>query len=133
MLRRVHLSHNFQNHKQAETNSNLRVKVLLEPPSLENKALLQHDEKEVVCFIKGVDNNFAEQERIVNNITDGSFSFKQNNIEYAVVGRGIKYSLGLNSSSDSIYGILSLYFKNPHSEAQRYQQIITDATRCIRD
>ena len=67
---------------------------------LENKALLRHDEKEVVCFIKGVDNNFAEQERIVNNITDGSFSFKQNNLEHAVVGRGIKYSLGLNSSSD---------------------------------
>jgi len=96
----------IKNINQKYFDNNLREKILsvegVESVSgvLENKALLQHDEKEVVCFIKGVDNNFAKQERIVNNITDGSFSFKQNNIEHAVVGRGIKYSLGLSSSSD---------------------------------
>ena len=96
----------IKNINQKYFNNDLREKILsvegVESVSgvLENKALLQHDEKEVVCFIKGVDNNFAKQERIVNNITDGSFSFKQNNIEHAVVGRGIKYSLGLSSSSD---------------------------------
>jgi len=96
----------IKNINQKYFDNDLREKILsvegVESVSgvLENKALLQHDEKEVVCFIKGVDNNFAKQERIVNNITDGSFSFKQNNIEHAVVGRGIKYSLGLSSSSD---------------------------------
>ena len=96
----------IKNINQKYFDNDLREKILsvegVESVSgvLENKALLRHDEKEVVCFIKGVDNNFAKQERIVNNITDGSFSFKQNNIEHAVVGRGIKYSLGLSSSSD---------------------------------
>ena len=96
----------IKNINQKYFDNNLRNKILsvegVESVSgvLENKALLQHGEKEVVCFIKGVDNNFIEQERIVNNITDGNFSFKQNNIEHAVVGRGIKYSLGLSSNSD---------------------------------
>ena len=77
----------IKNNKLNKRGNDLREEILsvegVESVSgvLENKALLRHDEKEVVCFIKGVDNNFAEQERIVNNITDGSFSFKENNLD----------------------------------------------------
>ena len=57
----------IKNINQKYFDNNLRNKILsvegVKSVSgvLENKALLQHGEKEVVCFIKGVDNNFIEQ------------------------------------------------------------------------
>ncbi len=67
---------------------------------LENKVILQQDQKEVVAYLKGVDSNFIEQNRIVNNLTEGDFVFEKNKLEHAVFGRGVKYSLGINSNSN---------------------------------
>ena len=67
---------------------------------IENKVVLQNEEKEVVAYLKGVDNNFTKQNRISKNLTEGRFVFNFDNLDYGVIGRGIKYSLGIRTNSD---------------------------------
>ena len=67
---------------------------------IENKVVIQNEEKEVVTYIKGVDNNFVNQNRIKKNLTEGEFIFQKNTLDYGVIGRGVKYSLGVKVDSD---------------------------------
>ena len=67
---------------------------------IENKVVIQNQEKEVVTYIKGVDNNFINQNRIKKNLTEGDFIFQKNTLDYGVIGRGVKYSLGIKVDSD---------------------------------
>ena len=67
---------------------------------IENQVILQNEEKEAVAYLKGVDENFISQERISNNLTEGSFLFKIGKMDYGVFGRGIKYKLGLKTNSN---------------------------------
>lgn len=67
---------------------------------IENQVILQNEEKEVVAYLKGVDENFISQERISDNLTEGSFLFKIGKMDYGVFGRGIKYKLGLKTNSN---------------------------------
>ena len=66
---------------------------------LENKGLITLDDNQIVSNIKGVDLSFVEQGRIKNKLIEGDFYFKKNNIDYAIVGRGIKYSLGIKANN----------------------------------
>ena len=66
---------------------------------LENKGLLTLEGNQVVSNIKGVDTSFIKQGRIKNKLIEGDFYFKKNNMDYAVVGRGIKYSLGIKANN----------------------------------
>ena len=67
---------------------------------IENKVILQNEGKEVVSYLKGVDQNFKNQNRIKNNLTEGQFVFTIDDVDYAVIGRGIKYSLGIKTNSE---------------------------------
>ena len=67
---------------------------------IENQVILQNEEKEVVAYLKGVDENFINQDRISDNLTEGSFLFKIGKMDYGVFGRGIKYKLGLKTNSN---------------------------------
>ena len=67
---------------------------------IENKVILQNEGKEVVSYLKGVDQNFKNQNRIKNNVTEGQFVFTIDDVDYAVIGRGIKYSLGIKTNSE---------------------------------
>ena len=77
---------------------------------IETKSLLQNNDKEVVSIIKGVDKTFINQERIINNLTEGSFNIFDNKIKNTVIGRGIKYSLGINPKSN--FESISAYVLN---------------------
>ena len=68
--------------------------------TIENQVILQNEEKEVVAYLKGVDENFINQERISDNLTEGSFLFNIGKMDYGVFGRGIKYKLGLKTNSN---------------------------------
>ena len=67
---------------------------------IENQVILQNEEKEVVAYLKGVDENFINQDRISDNLTEGDFLFSIGKIDYGVFGRGIKYKLGLKTNSN---------------------------------
>ena len=67
---------------------------------LENKGLITLNDNKVVAKIKGVSPSFINQNRIQKNIIEGEFYFKKNNLDYAVVGRGIKYALAIRSNNN---------------------------------
>lgn len=67
---------------------------------IENKVILQNEKKEVVSYLKGVDDNFIRLNRVSKNLTEGEFIFNVDNIDFCVIGRGIKYSLGIRTNSD---------------------------------
>lgn len=67
---------------------------------IENKVILQNEKKEVVSYLKGVDENYIGLNSVSKNLTEGEFIFKKNNIDYCVIGRGIKYSLGIRTNSN---------------------------------
>ncbi|MAK06462.1 MAG: hypothetical protein CMG94_00240 [Marinoscillum sp.] len=69
-------------------------------PFIENKSLLQNNGKEVVSFIKGVDKTFINQGRVVNNLTEGEFNLFNQKSKNTIIGRGIKYGLGINTNSN---------------------------------
>ena len=67
---------------------------------LENKGLITLNDNKVVAKIKGVSPSFIDQNRIQKNLVEGEFYFKKNNLDYAVVGRGIKYALAIRSNNN---------------------------------
>ena len=91
---------------------------------IENKVVLQNEEKEVVAYLKGVDNNFTKQNRISKNLTEGRFVFNFDNLDYGVIGRGIKYSLGINITTNSLKNemievITKLTYKDPNNNKKK--------------
>ena len=91
------LSKDFKNIHYSKISKLRNVKTIT--GVLENKGLLTLDDKQIVSNIKGVDTSFIGQGRIKNKLIEGEFYFKKNNMDYAVVGRGIKYSLGIKANN----------------------------------
>ena len=67
---------------------------------LENKVLFQNAENEAVAYLKGVDNDYLEKNKIKSNLVEGDFEINKGNLKYAVFGRGLKYSLGIKTNSN---------------------------------
>jgi lipoprotein-releasing system permease protein len=81
------------------------VKVVTEV--IEDYAYLKYRDANQVVMMKGVSPNFIEQHRIDNNIVEGDL---QNNFNYAIIGRGIQYTLSI--SLDDINSLHIYYIKN---------------------
>jgi lipoprotein-releasing system permease protein len=62
---------------------------------LEETALLKYRNQVYPAVVKGVPANYAKYTKIDTLIIDGSFLLENNGINYAVVGQGIAYSLGI--------------------------------------
>lgn len=65
---------------------------------IEEVALLKYNSQQYVATIKGVPENYAEYTNIDTLIIDGSFLPEDENMDYAVVGQGVAYNLGLGLS-----------------------------------
>ena len=62
---------------------------------IEEVALLKYRNQVYPAVVKGVPDNYAKYTKIDTLIIDGSFLLKDKGINYAVVGQGIAYSLGI--------------------------------------
>lgn len=62
---------------------------------IEEVALLKYRNQVYPAVVKGVQPNYAKYTKIDTLIIDGSFLLKEGNLNYAVVGQGIAYSLGI--------------------------------------
>jgi len=62
---------------------------------IEEVALLKYRNQVYPAVVKGVPDNYAKYTKIDTLIVDGSFLLENNGINYAVVGQGIAYSLGI--------------------------------------
>lgn len=64
--------------------------------TLEENAMLEYNNKQVVATLKGVDNKYIEVTGIDSMIVRGDFVLKDEMINYSVAGQGIAYNLGLD-------------------------------------
>jgi lipoprotein-releasing system permease protein len=73
--------------------------------SLEENAMIEYNQKQVVTTIKGVDKNYTRVTGIDTMLVRGEFLLKNENIFYSVCGQGIAYNLGLDVQAASPVGI----------------------------
>lgn len=90
---------------------------------LENKVLFQNEENEAVGYLKGVDNDYLKKNKIKANLVEGNFEISKDNLERAVFGRGLKYSLGIKTNSNfqniNVYALSDSKKLNPNITRQK--------------
>jgi len=67
---------------------------------LEENALIEHRDDRRVVKVKGVSDNFVRQGRMDSAIVEGEFVLNRGRRPYAVIGRGIQYSLNVGLNND---------------------------------
>lgn len=67
---------------------------------IEDNAYVKYKDAEMVVKIKGVGDNFIDQHRMDNTIVHGELKLKENNVNYALVGRGVQYALSIAPNND---------------------------------
>lgn len=67
---------------------------------IEDNAYLKYRDSEMVVTVKGVSENFIDHMRMDQNIVDGSLQFRNDDISYAVIGRGIQHMLSISLEND---------------------------------
>ncbi len=78
---------------------------------IEDYAYARYRDANQVVILKGVSDNFIDQNRIPpQNIVAGELLFKRGNVQYAVVGRGIQYALSIPIGDEQFP--LQLYYIN---------------------
>ncbi len=65
---------------------------------IEEVALLKYGSQIYPATIKGVPKNYVQYTNIDSLLVEGSFTFNRDGINYAVVGQGVAYNLGLRLS-----------------------------------
>ena len=78
---------------------------------IEDYAYVRYRGADIVVTLKGLSDNFLDQRRIDEAIVAGDLRFHEGNVDYAIVGRGIQYALGISPNSD-IYPLQVHYIKD---------------------
>jgi lipoprotein-releasing system permease protein len=82
---------------------------------IENYALARYRDAIQLVTMKGVGDSFLDQNRIPPEaIVEGELKLKENNIPYAIVGRGIQYTLSI-AVNEPMYPLQLHYIKNEKS------------------
>lgn len=77
---------------------------------IEDYAYARYRDANQVITLKGVSDNFLDQHRIDNHIVEGDLKLKSGETSYAIVGRGIQYSLSIQVGDD--FHPLQIYYIN---------------------
>lgn len=75
---------------------------------IEDNTLIKYKNSQRVVRMKGVSENYLKQGRIDKNIVIGEARLKEEDINYAIIGRGIQYDLSINTSND--FFTIQLYY-----------------------
>ena len=67
------------------------VKIVTEV--IEDYAYVRYRDAELVVTIKGISENFLDQHRLDGHITEGEIKLKKDSIPFAIIGRGVRYTL----------------------------------------
>ncbi len=78
---------------------------------LEDYAYLRYRDANQIITLKGVSDNFIEQQRINKSIVLGKLALRENGIDYALIGRGIEYNLSV-AVNDPLFPLQVYYIKN---------------------
>lgn len=77
---------------------------------IEDYAYMRYRDANQVITLKGVSDSFLDQHRIDNQIVEGDLILKKGNVPYAMVGRGVQYSLSIQIGND--FNPLQIYYIN---------------------
>jgi len=66
---------------------------------IEDNALLRYNDRQMVVKLKGVSENFFEQNEIDSAVVEGHSELVRNNAHYALVGRGVQYQLSIRPTN----------------------------------
>ena len=75
---------------------------------VEDNAYVRYRNAEMVVKIKGVQDNFIENQRIDQRIVQGELKLYEDGVPYALIGRGVQYSLSI-TKLDNQYA-MQLYY-----------------------
>lgn len=67
---------------------------------IEDKALLGYQDAQMVVTLKGVSDNFVEQDRLNKAMVHGELALKKEGKNFAILGRGVQYTLSVSPSND---------------------------------
>lgn len=67
---------------------------------IEDNVLIKYDDAQRVVRLKGVSNNFLDQDRLNPSQVSGELKLVENNVGYAIVGRGIQLDLNINPADE---------------------------------
>jgi lipoprotein-releasing system permease protein len=82
---------------------------------IEDYAYLRYRDANQVVIIKGVSDNFIDQKRIpAENIVEGELKLTDGPVNYAIIGRGIQYTLSI-AVNDQLYPLQVYYIQNVNS------------------
>jgi lipoprotein-releasing system permease protein len=69
---------------------------------IEDNALLRYNDRQMVVKMKGVSENFFEQNEIDTNIVEGHHKLFSDDTNYALVGRGVQYQLSIRPGNQFV-------------------------------
>lgn len=81
---------------------------------IEDNAYVKYRDSEMVVKLKGVDGNFLEDSRLGKNIVEGELFLERDQKMYAVLGRGVQYTLNVNHLND-VYPLQIYYPRRRYS------------------
>jgi lipoprotein-releasing system permease protein len=78
---------------------------------IEDYAYVRYRDANQVITLKGVSDNFIDQHRIDDKIVAGKLVLKEGDVNYAIIGRGVQYTLSV-AVGDAMYPLQLYYIKN---------------------
>lgn len=69
---------------------------------IEDNALLRYNDRQMVVKLKGVSENFFQQNEIDSAVVEGHNQLTIHNTNYALVGRGVQYQLSIRPSNQFV-------------------------------
>lgn len=64
--------------------------------TIEDNTLVKYADKQTIVKIKGISGEFSNQYKLKNYIVEGKSAFTDGGLNYAIVGRGLQYKLGID-------------------------------------
>jgi len=79
---------------------------------IEDYAYVRYRDANQVVTVKGVSDNFIDQQRIPKeNIVEGELKLRENGVNYAIIGRGVQYTLSV-AVTEGMFPLQVYYIKN---------------------
>ncbi len=75
---------------------------------VEDNALVEYKEAQMIIKIKGVSDNFLRQNQIEHTIIEGDSKLKEGNVNYAILGRSIQLQLSI--PMDDEFNAIKIYY-----------------------
>ncbi|MEM8964831.1 MAG: FtsX-like permease family protein, partial [Bacteroidota bacterium] len=67
---------------------------------IQDNAIARYQDAQMIVKLKGVSENFVKQQRLEQALVHGDLTLKKDGINYAIMGRGVQYTLSIAPSND---------------------------------